>query len=439
MTQKNNAKNPWTAQDEKGHPSRTLEWWSVIGFFTTQENRKQWSIKATLSEGVVNKKQIDSLCNITLFDQEANRHYVSYMRIPGAPLRARQDTFDVGLNDSFIKGSYPAYEAHFRDPDQDIEIDFTIQAESFPYWVAQEATNGWIPMGLGFLRYGFIPKTRISGTIKIHGQLFTLKGTGYFEHVWGNFSYQNPLSSAKASKKTISTYARLIQWWLRNQKPHIPATIMFSTENNPLGYDWAWTVLNNGWTIFYGNILFWMMEGPATGILILSKDGKNYTEFNNIDFRYNTIQTAKNYDFVYPSDFEITAMKEKETLHLRFTMTQECREYASRFPNGRYWLAFVICEAPGITKGYYRDDKQEIALTGICKIEPQRQVSIIGHNSLRIDILKPPKGVGISMEIDSHYLEKKMIAQLRLIPKPILRFRCSKTKKSNQLKQIKPQ
>jgi len=438
MTQKNNAENPWTTEDEKGHSSRTLEWWAVIGFFTTQENQKQWSIKATLSEGVVDKKQIDSLCNITLFDQEAKRHYVSYMRIPGAPLRARQDAFDVGLNDSFMKGSYPDYEVHFRDPDQDIEIDFTIQAESFPHWVAQEATNGWVPMGLGFLRYGFIPKTRISGTIKIHGKLFTIKGTGYFEHVWGNFSYRTPLSSVKDGKKTISTYARLIEWWLRNWKLRIPATIRFSTENNPLGYDWAWTVLNNGWTIFYGNSLFWMMEGPATGILILSKDGKIYTEFNTIDFRYNTIQIAKNYDFVYPSDFEITAMKEKETLHLRFTMTQECREYVSRFPNGRYWLAFVICEAPGITKGYYRDDKEEIPLAGICKIEPQRQVSIIGHNSLRIDILKPPKGVGITIEVDSHYLGKRMIAQLRLIPKPILRFQCSRTKKSNQQKQIKP-
>jgi len=65
MTQKNNAENPWTAEDEKGHLSRTLEWWAVIGFFTTQENQKQWSIKATLSEGVVGKKKIDSLCNIT--------------------------------------------------------------------------------------------------------------------------------------------------------------------------------------------------------------------------------------------------------------------------------------------------------------------------------------------------------------------------------------
>jgi len=201
MTQKNHVQNPWTAKDERGHASQTLEWWSIIGFFTTQENQKQWSIKATLSEGFVNKKQIDSLCNITLFDPEANRHYVSYMRIPGVPLRSRQDAFDVGLNDSFMKGSYPAFEVHFRDPDQDIEIDFSIQAESFPHWVAQEATNGWVPMGLGFLRYGFIPKTRISGTIKIHEKLFTIKGTGYFEHVWGISPIEIRSHRSKAVRK----------------------------------------------------------------------------------------------------------------------------------------------------------------------------------------------------------------------------------------------
>jgi len=428
MIQNNYADNPWIADDEKGHRSSTLEWWAVIGFFTTQENQKQWSIKATLSEGGANKKQIDSLCTITLFDQEEKRHYASYMRIQGTPLRTQPDTFNVGLNDSFIKGSYPSYEAHLRDPDQDIEIDLTIEADSLPHWVAQDATNGWIPMGLGFFKYGFIPKTKISGKIKIHGQLFNIKGTGYFEHVWGNFSYDTPLSSVKDLKKTISTYVRLIKWWLKNRKLRVPETIMFCTENNPLGYDWAWTVLNNGWTIFYGNSLFWMTEGPATGILILSKDGKIYTEFNNIDFRYNTTQIAKNYDFVYPSDFQITATNEKETLHLQFMMTQECREYVSQFPNRRYWLAFIICESPGITKGYYRNDKEVIQLTGIAKIESQRQVSIIGHNSLRIDILKPPKGVGISVEIDSHYMEKKINVQLQLIPKPILRFRCSRAK-----------
>jgi hypothetical protein len=181
-----------------------------------------------------------------------------------------------------------------------------------------------------------------------------------------------------------------------------------------------------------------MMEGPATGILILSKDDKTYSEFSNIQFQYNKIKTAKTYDFVYPTELEIIAKKGRETLHLRFTMTSECEEFISRFVSGKHWLGFVTCEAPGRIEGYYTNDNEKVALTGKCKIEPQRQVSIFGHNSLRIDILKPPKGVGISIEVDSHYLGKKMIAQVRLIPKLILQFRCSRTKKSNQLKQIKP-
>lgn len=435
MTQKNHAQNPWTAEDERGHTSQTLEWWSIIGFFTSQEDQKHWSLKTSLSEGVLDQTHVGSLCYINLFDEEANRHYVYIVRYPDSRLQSRQDVFDVRHEDSSMKGSYPSYDVHLRDPDKDIDLNFTIHATSLPHWVAQEATNGWLPMGLGFFRYGFIPKTRISGTIKIHGKLFTIEGTGYFEHVWGDFSFRNPLSLRKNHIKTISTYARLIEWWLQNQKPFIPSTLIFSTENNPLGYDWAWTVLDNGWTIFYGNILFWMMEGPATGILILSKDDKTYSEFSNIQFRYNKIKTAKTYDFVYPTELEIIAKKGRETLHLRFTMTSECEEFISRFASGKHWLGFVTCEAPGRTEGYYTNGNEKVALTGKCKIEPQRQVSIFGHNSLRIDILKPPKGVGISIEVDSHYLGKKMVALLRFIPKPILRFSCRRIENSKPVNQ----
>jgi hypothetical protein len=168
------------------------------------------------------------------------------------------------------------------------------------------------------------------------------------------------------------------------------------------------------------------MEGPATGVLILSKNGRTFTEFGAISFRYTKTNVAQHYDFLYPTELELTAHHEKETLRLRFTMTAECREYLSRFSSGKYWLGFVTCEAPGIVTGYYTDGGEKIPLSGKCKIEPQRQVSIIGHNSLRIDILKPPRGMGFSLELDSHYLGKKMAVCLRFLPKPLLRFSCKK-------------
>jgi hypothetical protein len=432
MTQEKTTENPWTPEDERGHTDRTLEWWSVIGFFTSKEDKKQWSLKVVLSEGYIEPKHNGSLLSIALLDRETNHHYTYLVRHADSQIQFRRDTFDVHHNESFLTGSYPEYKGHFRDPDHDIDIDFTVHATALPHWAAQDATNGWLPMALGFFRYGFIPKNTLTGTIKIKDKLFSFEGVGYFEHIWGDFSYHNPLSHGNNRIKTISTYVHLFRWWLRNRKIHVPTTIKFSNENNPLGYDWVWSILDNGWTIFYGNLLCWMMEGPATGILILSKDGKTYTEFNDIHFRYNKVQNAKTYDFEYPTDMEISATNKKETLHLRCTMTSEPREFISRFSKGKYWRGFVICESPGIISGSYQKNHEETILTGVCKIEPQRQVSILGHNSLRIDLLKPPQGVGISLELDSHYLGKKISARLQLVPKPSLKFYSKKINIGNK-------
>jgi len=67
-------------------------------------------------------------------------------------------------------------------------------------------------------------------------------------------------------------------------------------------------------------------------------------------------------------------------------------------------------------KGIYSDDEKIIDLLGDCKHAPQRQPSKLGHNSLIIDFIKPPKGVGMSFDFDSHYLNKKMFFGLQLAP-----------------------
>ncbi len=432
MKQENYQGNIWTVEDERKHPSSTLEWWSAIAFFTSKEDQKHWSVKATLSEGVIDPAHFGSLCNIALLDEQTNQQYVYVLRLQESQLRSRPDTFEIHHGETFMRGAYPSYQVHLRDPENDIDVDMMLEAKSLPTWVANEATHGWLPMGLGVFRYGFIPKNRISGTMKKQGKRYTIEGTGYFEHMWGSASFRNPFSLHGDFKKTFSVYARLALWWLQNQKPKIPTSLMWGTENNPLGYDWAWTVLDNGWMIFYGNILGWLMEGPALGLLILSKDGKQYTEFGSITFRYIKTKFAQHYDFMYPTELEITACHKKETIHLRFTMTTECREYISRFSSGKHWLGFVTCEAPGIVQGFYQNGGERVLLSGKCKIEPQRQASIIGHNTLRIDLVKPPRGVGISLEIDSHYLRKKMTVSLEFLPRPTMRCTSHRTKDAEE-------
>jgi len=422
-------KNPWTPEDEREHYPSVMEWWAVESFLKTIEDDKRWSLKAVFTEWLNGKEKNGSLFNLTLFDIIKNKHYTCYLRNDKKKLETIKDKFDVRYNDNFIKGSYPNYEMSFNDEKNNIQIHLNYQAESLPRWIGQEVTDGWLPMGLGFYRYGFIPKCKISGEIIINNKNYHVDGKGYFEHVWGDIWYDNPLSNISNLKKTISVYSKLINWWTRNHKFRIPKSIKFCTENNPFGYDWAWALLDNGWVVYYGNILLWIMKGPAAGSLILSKDGKKYEEFCNISFKYNKTQLSKNFDFYYPIEIEINAEKEKEKIHLIFKKTSQSREYISRFTGRKYWKCFVICEAPGTVEGYYYDGEKKTKLTGICKIEPQRQVSVIGHNTLQIDFLKPPQGVGVSFDIDSHYFKKKIFTKIQLAPRPKIKFIFEKTKK----------
>jgi hypothetical protein len=429
MMKKVNNHNPWTPEDEREHPLSFIEWWCLITFMRSIEDNKRWSLKLSLSEWNKDNKELGSIINFNIFDQEKEKHFIYYLRDDLNRLKTTKDGFYICYDDSYMKGSYPHYQLYINDKKNNIKIDIAYDAEALPRWIAQDITSGKLPLGLGFYRYGFIPKCKISGTMEINKKTYHLDGKGYFEHAWGDMWYDSPLSSFSGLKKTLSIYLKLIIWWFHNSKLSIPKSIMFTSENNPFGYDWTWALLDNGWTIYYGNIMFWIMEGPAAGTLILTRDGKKYEEFGNIHFWYNKTKYSNEYDFYYPTDLELIATKGKEKLQLRFIMTNDARQYLARFSGGSYWRGFIISESPGIVEGYYSDGVKKIKLSGICKIEPQRQLSAIGHNSLKIDILKPPSGVGISFDLDTHFLKKKIFAQIQLMPRPKIKFNLKKITK----------
>jgi hypothetical protein len=413
--------NPWTYEDDLEHFPCIIEWWAFIFFFKTIENNKRWNSKIGFIQRN-EKTSFGSMFNFCVFDNSEKKIYDSYSKNYDKKLDSEKGKLHVRYDDCCLKGSYPNYEFFAHDKANNIKLNIKYKAVSIPRWIAQDITKGWLPMGAGFYRYGFIPINEVTGTIEIKNETFHIKGKGYFEHVWGDIWYDNPFSNITSLKRTISIYLKLLKWWLKHQKIKIPDSIQFATENNPIGYDWSWALFDNGWTIFYGNIMSWIMKGPATGILIFSKDGKNYKEFADITFRYIKTQYSKKYDFVYPTEYEIKAINGKETLYLKFKMTADAREYFSKFLKGKYFVGFIICEAPGVVEGYYSDGDKKVKLKGITKIEPQRQVTLLGHNTLKIDFLKPPKGIGVTFDFDSHFLNKKLFINLQLAPRPKIRM-----------------
>jgi len=422
------ATNPWKPNDEKEHSSSVIEWWCAEGFLKNIKNKRSWTFKGSFTEWHSGNNKVGMNTNLTLFDLDDKSHTCHYLRDDTRKLDIIEKPFKIKFKDTFIEGKYPLYKMMFKDPKNKIEIYLKYNSNSLPHWVTQDISNGYLPMGLGFYRYGFIPRNDLTGKLKIKDEVFDIRGEGYFEHVWGDFSYTNPLTNISGLKKSISTYSKLIGWWIKNHNPKIPNSLMFSIENNPLGYDWIWAILDNGWSIFYGNILFFVMKGPITGSLILTKDGKSYTEFCNVSFEYTKKEYSKEYDIYYPTEIKTVAKKGKEKLVLNFKNNNKISKLISPIKNKSFWKAFIIYEEPGEVSGFYKNGEKKIPLNGKCKIEPQRQISKIGHNSIKLDFIKPPKGVGIDIDFNSHYLKKRIKTNIKFTPLPHFKFNCKKIK-----------
>jgi len=413
-------KNPWTPQDEGDHYPVMKEWWCIETLFKTLDDNRKWNFKASMAYEMETPS-----CFIIyfLFDVTSNKCVVhNALNDDIEKLSHQKNKVDLKYKKSTISGLYPNYNIHFENLKQDFTIDMEYNAKILPHWSAQDSTNGYLPIGIDHYRYGWLLNCNLKGTLKLKNESHKIEGKGYLERAWGNWSYSNPFKRLSGIKKTVLTYGHLTSWWLSQHKPRIPNRIAFTTENNPFGYDWFWGIFDNDWSVFYGNSLFWLSEGPAFGVLTLFTDGNNYLDFGDVNFHYNKTKYIKEHDMYYPSDMTITAKLDDKEIRLRAWPVCDGYEFITPFNDGGFYKDFIMCEIPGRIEGIYHDDERSVKIKGDCKMVPQRQPSGLGHNSLAIKFTKPPKGVGISFDLNSHYLKKKMFTEIQLTPHPKLTF-----------------
>jgi len=401
----------WTAADEGDHYPCSREWWNVDAVMTLDSGAR-WTLTSSFEY-----ERETPACNLflTLFNLSSGvRYSLGSYGDPIGTLSFEKNRVDLRYHDSWMQGSYPSYHVHFER--ENVTVDLQLEATTPPKWVADGISDAVLPMGLGSYRYGFIPRCDVSGTLTMDNVTQSCTGTGYYEHVWGNWTYSNPLQGGSAPE-TIRAYGRLASWWL-SHRSDLPASIGLATESNPFGYDWIWASFDNGWSMFYGNIPFWVSEGPAFGILYLVSPQGRYLTFSDIDFCYGDMAYAPGYDAYYPTSIGLTARHGDHHVSLNCSMACDVHTYLDTNLSSSFWRAIYLWESPGPATGVYRNGSETVYLDGTCEIEPMRQVSVLGHNALDLTMRSPRDGLGVDCRVVSHFFGVAVRFRCRMLPFP---------------------
>lgn len=420
--------NPWKSEDEGSHFPCRCEWW-MFYVALELEDGTHWDASATFQyhagQTEYGPEIEQSILLMYYFDRESKKcHEFSSQTYKEKPFTFKKNKVDLKYYNSTIKGLYPTYKVHLEDSDKCIVLDIQLDATSLPHWAAQEAgVNGYFPWGSGVAKYGCIPRLDVSGNINIYGVNTSVTGVGYFEHTWGNFSYniETPLAQLKGFVKNFLKILPLVRWYFSEQSIGVPNTLMFSTDNL-FGYDWVWGHFDNGWSLHLAvmHLGGCIAAGPMLGVLSITPDGQTYYDFADLDIKYGKMYYIEEADSYLPLDIELTAKKGDKRLFLKFNSTTDpqVKGTVNICPLSRFSCGLAGIQTAGVVEGFYQDSKQSIPLNGICTIGPYRTLYLIKYNSLKIDFPHPPKKFGLSIEIVSNRLGFEFFSKRQLLPYP---------------------
>jgi len=405
----------WQPADEGDHYPSGREWWNVDAFLTT-ESGTRWSLTASFEY-----EMETPACNLflTLFNLDTGQRYrLGSYGDPIGTLAHAKGEVNLHYGASWMAGSYPVYDVHFER--RGVRVTLHYEACTPPRYVADSISHGILPMGVGHYVYGFIPRCDVTGVLIINNSTHQVLGVGYYEHVWGNWTYGNPLRNPSDLEGILSAYVNLAGWWLSHRSMPPPSSIGLATESNMFGYDWIWAAFDNGWSMFYGNLPFWVYEGPAFGILYLVSEDGEYHVFSDISYTYGELRYVPAHDVYYPTSVHLQAQNGNQRLSLTCSMACDVHTYLDTNLSSPYWRAIYLWESPGPVEGTYSHGSTTVLLNGTCEIEPMRQVSALGHNRLRVGLGDSP---GLELQAVSHFWRWGFDFCLRVYPRPAVRLR----------------
>jgi hypothetical protein len=383
--------------------------WDIAVMFLYQMNwtGRQWSD----SEGL-------AFIRIQSWDRETGKYYdcIHADHHPGE-LQHKKNIVDLKFLNSTLKGLYPDYSIHAEDDINKIELTADLHAIAIPHWIAQDALNGELPVGTGSFHYGGIPYVSITGNVSINGTISNVTGVGYYERVFGNAHLTDSyirFTPLKELRKVRRLYTSIAKWFLKELITNkLKRTYSFHrTTDNIMGYDWVWVAFDNGWSMILCRIIaFGKVDGLSPAILMLN-DGKEYWEFGVVYVNVKRNIYLEESDIFLPLDLEITGYKGNKQIHIVFNSTTNMTKMYINIgiQQGNFLVA-------GEAKGFFKDGENTIILNGNGTNTPLRVIpKIIKHRSVKIDLILPPNGLGISFRKVVHRFGYERFFKFQLRP-----------------------
>jgi len=426
-------KNLFNPREEGSHYPCLTEWWYMYSMLEL-ENGKNIDISSTFQYWMKNVKgkflPDKSYLHFVVFDRDNGK--VQNLSSYGDDFNVfthKKNTLDLKYYNCTMRGLYPNYKLHLEDKNKNIMVNINFRATSKPYWLLEGVTNGYMPFGLNCFRYGVILTSQIHGNISYVNisKTFNFTGKGYFEHAWGDLTYDNLFTnrSINSMLKITSLYTSILRWFMKEKISCIryhAMNISFSTSNM-FGYDWCYGTFDNGWAVdFWKEDLTGITEGPVTGFLVLTKNGKEFLEFNRIKFQYKELNYLPEEDTYIPSAIKIDAFKENQRLSITFKMTTNKADEIYHFNDTKnLFRGFYASFAAGTVTGYFYDGENNITLNGKSAYAAVKYFPKIKYNSINFSLYTPPKK-GFTINIISHSLGVKIKIIFQLHPQLIFKI-----------------
>ena len=416
-----NDDNHWTPEDEGDHFPCGCEWWWIYATLTL-DNGKHWDVALMFNYWMGRTRDGYepglSFYRVQCWNRESGDCYdllYEDREYPNPYFHHSKNEVNLKYYNCSMKGLYPNYVIYAEDYKNDISFNLKYHAESIPSWVADESTDGLVPYGLsGVIRYGCIPRSRVTGNISIKGTDYNVTGVGYYEHQFGDMNVISPfkIPSVKELLYIKTLYSQLRRWWTKEvitNKREPLRSIHLSTDSL-LGYDWIWATFDNGYSIVLFRVsVFGWVEGRVLAVLMLT-DGKTCWEFGDVYIDYKDTLYIEKYDIYIPRDMEITAYKGAKVLNIVFNSTTEMNQAHDHEEKiGSYLLA-------GNVTGYFNDGEKNHSMKGVGTNAPARYLPKLKYRSLEVDVVLPPHGFGISLRKVSHRLGLERFFKIQLRP-----------------------